>query len=104
MNKYFLGVAIAVFGTLAVAVPIGLKYSEATLIFGLVAALSAPVVVHKIPDKNWSLSMLVGLSIFASFPLQKLLNFDGFLYEAPVSLAYLAILWVIGFGWKRSWR
>lgn len=104
MNKYFWGVAITVFGALAVSAQIGLKYSEATLIFGLIAAISAPVVVHKIADKNWSLGMLGGLSTFASLPLKELLKIDGFLDEAPVSLAYFAMLWVISFGWKRSWR
>jgi len=104
MNKYSLGVIIAVFGALIIAVPIGLKYSQATLLFGLIAAISAPVVIHKTPDKNWALGMLMGLSFFASFPLKKLFQIDGFVNEIPVTLAYAAILWVIGFGWKRSWR
>ena len=104
MNKYVLGVTIAVFGALVIAVPIGLKYSQATLLFGLIAAVSAPMVIHKISDKNWSLGMLMGLSFFASFPLKKLFQIDGFMNEIPVTLAYVAILWVIGFGWKRSWR
>ncbi len=104
MNKYFLGVIIAVFGALSVAAALGLKYSVATLLFGLVAAISAPLVVHKISDRNWSLGMFVGLSIFASFPAKKLFQLDGFLQEVPVTVAYAAILWVVGFGWKRSWR
>ena len=104
MNKYVLGVTIAVFGALVIAVPIGLKYSQATLLFGVIAAVSAPMVIHKISDKNWSLGMLMGLSFFASFPLKKLFQIDGFMNEIPVTLAYVAILWVIGFGWKRSWR
>jgi hypothetical protein len=104
LDKYVWGVIIAVAGATAVSVPIGLKYSEATLLFGLIAALSAPVVIHRVSDKGWSLGLLVGLSIFASFPLKKLLKLDGFLEEMAVSIAYVGILWVIGFGWRRSWR
>ena len=104
MNKYGLAVNIAVIGTLIIAVPVGLKYSQATLLFGLIAALSAPVVIHKIPNANWALGMLMGLSFFASFPLKKLFQIDGFINEVPVTLAYAALLWVIGFGWRRSWR
>ena len=103
MNKYGLAVTIAVFGALVIAVPIGLKYSQATLLFGLIAALSAPVVIHKIPNVSWAMGMLMGLSIFASFPLKKLFQIDGFINEMPVTLAYAALLWVIGFGWRRSW-
>jgi len=104
MNKYGLGVLAAVFGVVVFAVPIGLRYSQATLLFGLIAAISAPIVIHRIPDKNWSLGMLLGLSLFASFPFKKLFQIDGFASEIPVTLAYATTLWVIGFGWKRSWR
>ena len=104
MNKYGLAVIVAVFGALVVAVLTGLKYSHATLLFGLIAALSAPAVIHKVPNVSWATGMLVGLSIFASFPLKKLFQIDGFINEVPVTLAYGAILWIIGFGWKRNWR
>lgn len=104
MNKYVLCVIIGIFGALAIAVAIGLKYSQAALLFGLIAAISAPVVIHKVSNKNWSLGMLMGLSVFGSFPLKKLFQLDGFINEIPVNLAYVAILWVVGFGWKRSWR
>lgn len=104
MNKYFWGVSIAVFGALVVAVPIGLKYSQATLLFGLIAAISAPVVIHKISNKNGSLGMLMGLSMFASFPLKKLFQIDGSMNEFLVTLVYAALLWTIGFGWRRNWR
>lgn len=104
MNKYGLAVIMAVLGALVIAVPIGLKYSQATLLFGLIAALSAPVVIHKIPSVNWALGMLMGLSHFASFPFKKLFQIDGFINEVLVMLAYFALLWLIGFGWRRSWR
>jgi hypothetical protein len=104
LDKYVWGVIIAVVGATAVSVPIGLKYSEATLLYGLIAAFSAPVVIHRVSDKGWSLGMFVGLTIFASFPLKKLLKLDGDLEKLALSFAYAGILWVIGFGWKRSWR
>jgi hypothetical protein len=104
LDKYVWGVIIAVVVALAASGSIGLKYSEATLLFGLIAAVSAPAVIHKISDKNWSLGMLVGLSIFASFPLKKYLDLDGLPEEMAITLAYGGMLWAIGFGWKRSWR
>jgi len=104
MNKYGMGVAIAVFGAIAIAVPLGLRYSQATLLFGVIAVISAPVVTHKIPNNNWALGMLMGLAFFASFPLKKLFQIDGFINEIPVTLTYAAVFWIIGFGWKRSWR
>ena len=70
MNKYGLAVILAVFGAFAIAVPIGLKYSQATLVFGLIAAVSGPVVIHRIPNASLAIGMLVGLSLFASFPLK----------------------------------
>ena len=103
MNRYALGIAIAVFGALALAVSIGLKYSQTTFLFGLVAAISAPIAIHKVPNKNIAVGMLVGLSAFASYPLRKLFQIDYFTNEFIVILVYLAILWVIAFGWRRIW-
>ncbi|RFP88337.1 hypothetical protein DZK27_09640 [Rhodobacteraceae bacterium 63075] len=104
MNKYGFGVFIAAFGALVVAAMMGLKYSQATVLFGLIAAISAPVVIHRVPDRTWSIIMLVALAAFASHPLKKLFQIEGFAGEIPVTLAYCGILWVIGFGWKRSWQ
>ena len=103
MNKFGFAVAAAVLGALTAAAVIGLKYSQATLLFGLISAFSAPLVIHKISSVGWAVGMLIGLAIFASFPLKKLFQVDGFVNETPVTLAYVAILWVIGFGWKREW-
>ena len=104
MNKYGWGVIIVMIVALVGTVPLGLKYSQATLLFGLIAAISAPVVIHKIPESSWAMGLVIGLSFFASFPLKKLFQIEGFVNEIPVTLAYAATLWVIGFGWKRSWR
>ena len=102
MNKFGVGVLAVLFGALIVAVSIGLKYSHATVFFGLVAASAAPVVIHKIPNQSLSLGLLMALSLFASFPLKKLFQIDGFIHELPVTLVYAGMLWLIGFGWKRS--
>ncbi|GAA6193630.1 hypothetical protein [Phaeobacter sp. NW0010-22] len=104
MNKYSVLIAAIVFLTLLLAVPIGLKYSQASLLFGFVALVLAPIAIHKTPSVNWALGLLMGLAIFASFPFKKLFQLDGFVQEAPVTLAYAGILWLIGMGWKRSWK
>lgn len=63
MNNYGLAVTIAVFVALIIVISTGLKYSKATLLFGLIAVLSAPVVLHNIPNVSWALGMLMVLSL-----------------------------------------
>lgn len=104
MNSYGIGIALVVVMTLMLGVALGLRYSQATLLFGFVAACAAPLTVHRIPDYRVSLALLLGLAIFASFPLRMLLQIDGLLQQGGVVLAYFAALWVVGFGWTRSWR
>ena len=104
MNKYSWIVIAAVVGSFVLVISVGLRYSQSSIFFGLVAAILSPIVIHKIPQMNVSLGLLVGLSFFASFPLKKLFQFEGILQEVSISAAYLAVLWVIGFGWRRSWR
>lgn len=104
MNKYGIGVILAVMVVLTLALALSLKYSQATLLFGFVALVSAPIVIHRIPDKNWSMAMLFVLAIFASFPFRKLYQIDGFIREIPVLVIYVGILWLVGRGWKRSWQ
>ncbi|MEP3299934.1 MAG: hypothetical protein ABJO27_26210 [Pseudoruegeria sp.] len=103
MNRYFFGVVLAVICALILGVQFGLLYSQAVLLFGLVAAISAPFVIHKIPGKNQSLVLLFLLAIFASYPFKKLFQIDGFFGEFLVSLGYIVLLYIIGFGWRRSW-
>ena len=104
MNKHFWGVTIAVFGTLLVAVLIGVNYLQAAALFGTIALVSAAIVIHKIEDQGLCIGMLVGLSVFASFPLRKLFQIDGFVVEMSMNLVVCAALWVVGLGWKRPWR
>ena len=81
-----------------------MKYSHAAILFGIGAVALAPIAIHNIQSANGSLGLLVGLAIFASFPLKKLFQIEGIIQEAPVTLIYFGILWAVGFGWKRSWK
>ncbi len=81
-----------------------MKYSTAIIVFGLISSGLAPIVIHKIRNSSISIGCLVGLALFASFPLKKLFGLDDFILEAVVILVYLGSLYVIGFGWKRSWK
>jgi hypothetical protein len=103
VNKYALGVVFVVFGTLTVSFMVGLIYSQAVLVFGLASALAAPVVIHKVPNANIAPGLFVGLTLFASFPFRKLFKIDGMVEELAVNFAYAAVLWIVGFGWKRIW-
>ena len=104
MNKYGIGVILAVMVVLTLALALSLRFSQATLLFGFVACVAAPIVVHRIPDRNWSLALLFMLSIFASFPFRQLYQIEGFVREIPIIAIYAGILWLVGRGWKRSWQ
>lgn len=103
MNNYGLGVALAVFGSMLISVQLGIRFSQASLIFAVIAAICAPIVIHRIQSVPWSAGMLLALAYYASFPLKKLFQLEGFVQEVPVTLIYAGLLWVIGQGWKRSW-
>lgn len=104
MNSYAIGIVAVVFCALFVAGTAALDYGRAAVLFGLVAALAAPVAVHKVTDRNWSVGLLLGLASFASFPINNLYGLTSFFYAVPVILVYAAALWSIGLGWTRSWR
>lgn len=104
MGKSGAVIATVVMVTLVFAVSIGLKYSQASLLFGAVALVLAPVAIHKIPNVNWASGVLIGLAVYASFPFKKLFQIDGFLHESAVTLSYFAVLWIAGMGWKRNWK
>jgi nitrate reductase gamma subunit len=103
VNQYALGVVFVVFGTLTVSFMAGLKYSQAVLVFGLVSALAAPAVIHEVPNASIATGLFAGLTLFASFPFRKLFKIDGMVEELAVNFAYAAVLWIVGFGWKRIW-
>ncbi len=104
MNGSTIVVFALILLTMFLSVAIGLKYSHAVLVFGIVAVILSPFAIHKIPRPNFATGMLVGLALFAGFPLRKPYQLEGLTQGVPVLLIYAAGLWVIGMGWKRSWK
>lgn len=104
MDKYFVLVTAVVFGVLTIAVAVGLRYSQAALLFGLIAIVLAPIAIHKVSSPSGAIGLLAGLSFFASFPVKKLYHLAEFPQGMLLSAAYLGVLWAIGVGWKRSWN
>lgn len=107
MNYYAIGIVAALLGFEVIAGIFHLTYPQALLPSILIAAISAPIAIHKIQDAKWSLGLLVGLTLFASAPARRyyLRSYvdDNFLIYAAVCSVFFAALWVIGFGWKRDW-
>ncbi len=97
-------VLIGVLAATMIAISVPLDYAQSAPLFSLVAFASARVVLHKIADKAMAVGFLVGLSIFGSVPLLRLFEIDGFIGETLMTLTYTALLFVIGLGWKRSWK
>jgi len=104
MNKFGFLIVVVIFVAITFAVAVGLKYFHAAVLFSVVAAVLAPVAIHKIPESNIATGMLVGLAVFASYPFRKYFHIDSLIAYMLVTLACLAVLWLIGFGWKRSWK
>ncbi len=104
MNQYAVSIVAIMFLTIFLAALAGLRYSQASLVFGIIAAVLAPIAIHKVPKLSLSVAFLVSLAIFASYPAKKLFQLNGFFQEFPLTLAYAALLWFIGIGWKRSWK
>ena len=104
MNRIFVVITIVMFASLFMAVQLGLKYSQCSIVFGIIAAVCAPFAIHKVSNTGTVGALLVGLAIYASFPVKKLFRIDGFLQELPLTLLYVGVLWVIGAGWKRAWK
>jgi len=97
-------VLLAVLAAMMIAVSVPLSYGQAAPVFALVTFASAPVILHRIRDKGMAVGFLIGLSIFGSVPLMRYFEIDGFIGETLITLAYAALLFIIGFGWKRSWK
>ena len=102
MNKIFVVIVVVIFTSLFIAVQLELRYSQCSIVFGLIAAVSAPFAIHKINSAGTVSALLVGLAIYGSFPVKKFFQIDGFLQEVPLTLLYFGALWVVGAGWKRT--
>lgn len=103
MNKTSIVIVVALALVQVVAISVGLKYSQATILFGGLAMIMAPFAIHKTPSVNSAIVMLVILAFFASQPFKRLFQIDVILQELPVTLIYAGVLWLVGMGWKRSW-
>ncbi|TYC75777.1 hypothetical protein FMN63_05190 [Stappia sp. BW2] len=104
MNSYFIIILAIVLAVVFCAAFLGLSYLHSSILFGVVAVALSPVAIHRIPQSNLATGALVGLAIFASYPLKKFLHLDSFVLSILLTLACFAVLWVVGFGWKRSWK
>ena len=102
MNKIFVVIVVVIFASLFIAVQLELRYAQCSIVFGLIGAVSAPFIIHKINSAGTVSSLLVGLAIYASFPVKKFFQIDGFLQEVPLTLLYFGALCVVGAGWKRT--
>ncbi len=106
MNRPVAAVLLAVAVAIFAAAVLRLRYSDMTLLFTLVAAVSAPVCLHRVRPPILSLGLLVALAFFASFPAKKLYGVDatyGRFGELIVTAAFFAVLFLIGGGWRRDW-
>ena len=104
MNKYGFTIAAVVFMSLILSLIVGLKYSQASILFGIIAVGLARTTIHKVTEVNWAVGMLVGLALFASFPLKKLFQLDGFTQKFLLTMIYAGVLWIVGMGWRRNWK
>lgn len=101
--KYAIGIALIVGLVLVAAVELGVQASHAAFLFAGVAAMCAPIVVKRIENATLATFFLVGLGLFASFPLKQLYQVEGLMLNILVTAPYVGALWVIGQGWKRKW-
>lgn len=99
--EVIIGLLLAVSLALGFAVP--LLYSQAALLFFFVAIMCSQIVVRRIENLNMAVCFLVGLAIFASFPMKKLFGVEGFVPGMLLSAGYCGLLWITGFGWRRKW-
>ena len=102
-HKYAIGIAAIVGIVLVASVEVGLPASQAALLFAAVAAMCAPFAVKRIEHPTLATAVLVGLGLFASFPVKQLYQLDGLMLNILVTAPYVGALFVIGQGWKRRW-
>ena len=99
--------SIAIVFSVVLIVPffaVGMQYSSAFVLFGVLSLLLAPLAIHGVSNSLIAGLLLIGLGRFASFPLKKLYVIEGMVPKMSISLACAALLFVVGFGWKRSWK
>lgn len=107
LNRWVLGVLAAMALCIVGTAVLSLRMSEAIPVFFVVAAISAPVAVHRVASPLGAGGLLVVLALFASFPAKshyRVREAYGTLGEVVVTLAFLAVLFVLALGWRRAWR
>ena len=104
MNLHFFVVLAIALLTVLASIQISLPQIYALPVFGMVAVVLSPLAVHKIPSAPNAALALIVLGIMGSIPLRSLLQLDYLPMGVLVILAYSAVLWVTGFGWRRTWR
>ena len=82
---------------------LGISAVFASLAFLVIAVCLSPIAVHKVENHQVAIGLLLALSFFASYPMKRVLGMDDFVLELLLSAVYLGILYVTGFGWRRSW-
>lgn len=102
-HKYAIAIAAIVGLVLVAAVELGLQAGHAAILFMGVAAMCAPLVVKRIENATLATFYLVGLGLFASFPVKQMYQLDGLMLNILVTAPFVGALWVIGQGWKRRW-
>ncbi len=106
LNRWVLGVLAALAACIVATAVLTLRMSEAMPVFFVVAALAAPVAVHKVRSSIGAGALLLLLALFASYPAKtyyRLRENYGSLGEAVVTLAFLAVLFAVALGWRRRW-
>lgn len=107
LSRPLTAVLLAVVLSMVAVAVLSLRFSEASLLFGIVAAVSAPVVIHRVRSRALAVAALVGLAVYASFPAKKLYGVFatyGKAGDIAVTLAFLVTLFLVGAGWRRDWK
>ncbi len=102
-NRYFLLILIVVMAVMWGSVALGLSYWQGAVLWQVVAWVLAPVALHRVPDRNGALGLLVGLAFFASLPIRRMYGLEGLFQALPAIVAQAAVLFVVGGGWRRDW-
>ena len=97
-------VILAMVAAVIAAVVTGLSYAIATVLFGVIGLVGAPIVIHKLEKPAAAGIGLIILAGFSSFPAKKLLTASGSIEDLAITVGYAALFWVAGLGWTRDWK
>jgi hypothetical protein len=89
-------IVVFITGSLA----IGLSYFYAAVLFFVVASGLAIFVLRKIEHQATIVGAVVGISLFAAFPVKRILGNPGTLVDMGVTLLFAAYFLTISSRWK----